>query len=80
MLFQVGLVPSRHIRRFVYKALGAEIGKNVVFHFRTEIRGIHRLKIGAGTIIGDNALLAAQRGLTIGKNVNLSSNVSKRCT
>lgn len=76
MLFQIGLLPSHHIRRFVYKALGAEIGKNVVFHFRTEIRGIHRLKIGAGTIIGDNALLAAQRGLTIGKNVNLSSNVS----
>ena len=76
MLFQIGLVPSHHIRRFVYRALGAEIGKNVVFHFKTEIRGIHRLRIGAGTIIGDNALLAAQRGLTIGKNVNLSSNVS----
>ena len=76
MLFQVGLIPFHYIRRFVYRALGAEIGKNVVFHFRTEIRGIHRLKIGAGTIIGDNALLAAQRGLTIGKNVNLSSNVS----
>ena len=76
MLFQVGLVPSHHIRRFVYRALGAEIGKNVVFHFRTEVRGLHRLKIGDGTIIGDNALLAAQRGLTIGKNVNLSSNVS----
>lgn len=76
MLFHVGLVPSHHVRRFVYMALGAEIGKNVVFNFRTEIRGIHRLKIGAGTIIGDNALLAAQRGLTIGENVNLSSNVS----
>ena len=76
MLFQVGLVPSHHIRKFVYRALGAEIGKNVVFHFRTEVRGLHRLKIGDGTIIGDNALLAAQRGLTIGKNVNLSSNVS----
>ena len=76
MLFQVGLIPSHHIRRFVYKALGAEIGKNVVFHFRTEVRGLHRLKIGDGTIIGDNALLAAQRGRTRGKNVNLSSNVS----
>ena len=76
MLFQVGLVPSHHIRRFVYKALGAEIGKNVVFHFRTEVRGLYRLKIGDGTIIGDNALLAAGRGLTIGNNVNLSSNVS----
>ena len=76
MLYQIGLVPSHHLRRFVYRALGAEIGKNVVFHFRTEIRGIHRLRIGNGTIIGDNALLAAQRGLTIGENVNISSNVS----
>ena len=76
MLYQIGLFPSFHIRKYVYKALGAEIGKNVVFHFRTEVRGLHRLKIGDGTIIGDNALLAAQRGLTIGKNVNLSSNVS----
>ena len=76
MLFQIGLVPSHHLRRYVYRALGAEVGKNVVFHFRTEIRGIHKLKIGKGTIVGDNALLAAQRGLTIGENVNISSNVS----
>ena len=76
MLFQIGLVPFHHIRRFVYRALGAEIGKNVVFHFRTEIRGIHRLKIGSGTIIGDNALLDARRGLTIGKNVNIASEVT----
>lgn len=76
MLYQVGLIPSHHVRRFVYRALGAEIGKNVVFHFRTEIRGIHRLKVGAGTIIGDNALLLAQYGVTIGENVNISSNVS----
>ena len=76
MLFQVGLIPFHHIRRFIYSALGAEIGKNVVFHFRTEIRGVNRLKIGSGTIIGDNALLDARRGLTIGKNVNLASDVT----
>lgn len=76
MLFQIGLVPSHHLRRFVYRALGAEIGKNVVFHFKTEIRGIHKLKIGRGTIVGDNVLLAAQCGLTIGEHVNISSNVS----
>lgn len=76
MLYNIGLVPSHHIRKFVYKSLGAEIGKNVTFHFRTEIRGIHKLKVGAGTIVGDNTLLAAQRGLTIGENVNISSNVS----
>jgi acetyltransferase-like isoleucine patch superfamily enzyme len=76
MLFQISLLPSHHLRKFVYKALGAEVGKNVVFHFKTEIRGIHKLKIGKGTIVGDNVLLAAQRGLTIGENVNISSNVS----
>lgn len=50
--------------------------KNVTFHFRTEIRATYKLKIGKGTIIGDNALLDARSGLTIGRNVNLSSNVS----
>jgi len=76
MLFQISLVPSHHLRRFVYRALGAEVGKNVVFHFKTEIRGIHKLKIGKGTIVGDNALLDARSGLTLGENVNISSNVS----
>ena len=76
MLFQISLVPSHHLRRFVYRALGAEIGKNVVFHFKTEIRGIHKLKIGKGTIVGDNTLLDARAGLTFGENVNISSNVS----
>lgn len=45
-------------------------------HFRTEIRMPYKLKIGRGTIIGDNALLDARSGLYIGNNVNLSSNVS----
>lgn len=34
------------------------------------------MNIGEGTIIGDNALLDARSGLRMGKNVNLSSNVS----
>ena len=76
MLFQVSMIPSLHIRKWVYKCLGAEIGKNVVIHFRTEIRCPYKLKIGKGTIIGDNALLQATRGISIGENVNLSSNVS----
>ena len=34
------------------------------------------MRIGKGSIIGDNAILDARRGLFIGRNVNLSSNVS----
>ena len=76
MLFQVGEIPSCHIRKWIYKSLGAAIGSNVVFHFRTELRAPHKLNVGKGSIIGDNAILDARQGLIIGKNVNLSSNVS----
>ena len=76
MLFAVSTLPSCHLRRFIYKCLGAKIGKWTVFHFRTEIRCIHRLEVGQGTIIGDNALLDARNGIKMGANVNLSSNVS----
>ncbi len=35
-----------------------------------------RILLWGGTIIGDNAILDARGGLEMGKNVNLSSNVS----
>lgn len=76
MLYKVGMIPSFHARRFVYRSLGAEIGKNAVFYFKTEIRAPFNMKIGKGAIIGDNALLDARCGLEIGENVMLSSNVS----
>lgn len=64
------------MRKLLYKGLGAHIAPKVIFHFRTEIRAPWSLRIGYGTIIGDNTLLDARQGLTIGRNVNLSSNVS----
>lgn len=76
MLFQVAEIPSCHLRRFIYKAIGVSMGKRVVFHFGTEIRTPYKLKLGNGCIIGDKALLDARNGLIMGNNVNLSSNVS----
>lgn len=75
-LVHISTIPSLHIRKWLYKGLGVKMGKNVVIHFRTEIRCPERLLLGDGTIIGDNAILDARRGLTMGRNVNLSSNVS----
>lgn len=75
-LQQVGTLPSNHLRKWIYAGLGAHIGKNVVFHFRAELRSPWALHVGKGTIIGDGALLDARCGLTLGENVNLSSNVS----
>ena len=76
LIFNISTIPSNHLRRRLYKGLGAHIASKVIFHFRTEIRAPWSLHIGQGTIIGDNAILDARQGLTIGKNVNLSSNVS----
>ena len=76
MLFNISTLPSVHLRKWLYKGVGARLGKYVVIHFRTEMRAPEKLTIGKGTIIGDNAILDARRGLTIGENVNFSSNVS----
>lgn len=76
LIFNISTIPSHHVRRLLYKGLGAHTASRVVFHFRTEIRAPWSLHIDKGTIIGDNALLDARCGLYIGKNVNLSSNVS----
>ena len=74
--YNISTIPSNHIRKWLYKGLGAEIDKNVVFHYETEIRNHNNLKVGKGTIIGDNAILDARCGLELGNNVNISSNVS----
>ncbi len=76
MLFEVSTLPSCHLRKLIYRMLGAQVGERVVFHFRTEIRDIYRLRVGRGSVVGDNALLDARNGIVMGDNVNLSSNVS----
>ena len=75
-IYQMSTFPSNAVRKLYYKAIGCNIAKKVVFHFKTEIRCPWRLTVGEGTIIGDNAILDAREGLTLGRNVNLSSNVS----
>lgn len=75
-ILEISTVPSMSLRRLYYKLIGCKISKKVVIHFKTEIRCPYKLSIGEGSIIGDNAILDARQGLIIGKNVNLSSNVS----
>lgn len=78
MDFQIGLIPSHHIRKFMYKYFwGVDMQKDVVIYYGAEIRSHYQLHIGKGTIIGDRAILDARAGgIFIGENVNLSSNVS----
>lgn len=75
-LYWIGQIHSHHIRNFFYKyAHRLDLGQNAVIYAGAEIRNPSGLKIGKGTIIGDNAILDARAGIDIGENVNFSSNV-----
>lgn len=75
--FKVGLIPSHSVRNFLYRNyFGVKMGRRAIIYFGAEIRCGAKLSIGDGTIIGDRSLLDARNGITIGRSVNFSSNVS----
>ena len=77
MDFQTGLIPSHHIRNFIYRRIFlVQMEQKAIIYWGAEIRCHGKLKIGKGSIIGDKALLDARNGISIGKNVNFSSNIS----
>lgn len=76
LLWLVGYIPSMHIRMFIYRRIyRISLDKYVIIYKGCEIRNTKGLRIGKGTIIGDNAMLDARRGIDIGQNVNFSSGV-----
>lgn len=76
-VFQTARIPSHHIRNVIYKKIFlVKMGKNAIIYFGAELRSPYNLKIGTGSIIGDNAILDARNGIEIGENVNFSSNVN----
>lgn len=73
----VGSFPSMHVRMFIYRYIYIiKLENNVVLYKNAEIRSPEGLCICEGTIIGDNVMLDARKGITIDKHVNISSNVS----
>ena len=77
MDFQTGLIPSHHIRNFIYRRIFlVQMEQKAIIYWGAEIRCHGKLKIGKGSIIGDKALLDARNGISIGKNVSFSSNIS----
>lgn len=68
-------LPSRHLRKWAYKLMGAKIGKNTFPCRRVEVLFPRGLKIGNGVGIGWFAELDARGGITINDNTNISSHV-----
>lgn len=75
-LYWIGNIHSHRIRMFFYKYVySMDIASEVTMYYNIEIRNPSGIKIGKGTIIGENAILDGRAGLEIGNNVNFSSNV-----
>ena len=72
----VAVIPSHSVRNAILRHIfRVELGRGSTLYGGFEIRSPWKLTIGSGTVIGHRASLDARRGLTIGKNVNVSSEV-----
>lgn len=71
----VGLIPFHTIRILFYILDGLKLEKNVHIHMGTQFFNTKNIKIGEGTIIGQNAFLDGRDKLTIGKHVDIASDV-----
>lgn len=69
-------LPNNWIRKGALRLFGAEINRDVVVYGNVHVRSPWRLRIGPGTVLGHDCHLDARSGLTIGNNVNVSSEVN----
>lgn len=75
ILTWTGLVPSHLFRLFVYSLGGIEIGWGSRVHIGARFFYPANIKIGKGTIIGDNVFLDGRDKLVIGNHVDIASSV-----
>ena len=71
----INKIPSRHLRRWFYLAMGAKMGKNTFPSRRVEILLPRGLKLDDGVAVGWFAELDARGGIIVGHDTNISSHV-----
>lgn len=75
LLTMAGYIPCHFFRKTFYRLCGIRIGKNTSFHWRARFFKPWHLTIGRNSIIGNDAMLDARKGIHIGNNVSLSMGV-----
>lgn len=71
----IGLIPFHSIRSICYKLDGVKMGRKSHIHMGTQFFNPGNIKIGEGTIIGQNAFLDGRDKLIIGDHVDIASDV-----
>lgn len=75
ILTWVGLVPSHLFRLLIYKTAGIKIGRGSRVHIGARFFYPANIKIGKGSIIGDNVFLDGRDKLIIGDHVDIAAGV-----
>lgn len=75
VLLLVGLVPFHLFRLLVYKMAGMKIGRGSRIHTGARFFYPGNIKIGEGSILGDNIFLDGREKLIIGNHVDIASSV-----
>ena len=75
LLKAAGLLPSHWLRMTTYRVMGLRPGRGVVIYGGAEIRRPEWVALGDGTIVGNGAILDGRMGITVGKQVNMSTGV-----
>lgn len=75
ILTWVGLVPFHFFRLLAYSLVGIKLGKGSVIHIGARFFNPANIKIGEGTIIGDNVFLDGRDSLIVGNHVDIASQV-----
>jgi len=70
-----GLVPCHYFRLFFYALAGVKIGKGSRIHIGARFFYPANIKIGTGSILGDNIFLDGRDKLIIGDHVDIASGV-----
>ena len=73
--YVVGSIPSHRMRRFFYRLAGTQIGKNSTIHMFGRMYQPSGVRIGEGSLIGDQVVLDGRAVLQIGNHVEIGSRV-----
>lgn len=71
----ISCFPSHLVRNFFLKVTGLKLGRRSIIYGKFEIRNQWKIKVGKNTSIGHKCTLDGRGGITIGNNVNMSSEV-----
>ena len=74
-LHAAGKLPIHRLRVAAVRRWGAQIAEGVTLYHGFEIRNARGLSIGERSSIGNDAILDARGGITIGRDVNFSTAV-----